>query len=143
MESVRDPYILEIPLSKITAPTNEAKDTFVYEKPIVLKNVFFETGSAELLPSSTQELNTLKSLLEENPSISIQLNGHTDDVGSDEDNLNLSLARAKSVYTYLIDQGISESRLSYKGFGETMPIDTNDTEQGRQNNRRTEFIILR
>ena len=94
-------------------------------------------------PESITELNRLKKLLVENPELQIQLNGHTDDVGSDEDNLLLSDNRAKAVHDYLIAEGIDENRLEYKGYGETMPIDTNDTPQGRQNNRRTEFEIIK
>jgi len=84
----------------------------------------------------------LKKLLEDNPLLRIQLNGHTDNVGSDTDNLSLSDARARAVYNYLVDNGIEASRLSSKGFGETTPIDTNDTPEGRHRNRRTEFVVI-
>ena len=86
--------------------------------------------------------NQLKKLLEDNPNMRIQINGHTDNVGSDADNLTLSDNRAKAVYDYLVDNSINASRLSYKGFGETQPIDSNDTAEGRQNNRRTTFVIF-
>jgi outer membrane protein OmpA-like peptidoglycan-associated protein len=112
-------------------------------KPIVLKNIFFETASAVLLDASLFELNKLFRLLDENPSMKIQLNGHTDDVGSDEDNLLLSENRAKAVYNFLIEKGIAQERLAYRGFGESQPIDTNETDEGRQNNRRTEFEIIK
>jgi len=72
----------------------------------------------------------------------VRIAGHTDSRGSDEYNQRLSEARAKSVYEYLISQGISADRLSYIGYGESRPIDTNDTEEGRQNNRRVELEIL-
>ncbi|MCB0683816.1 MAG: OmpA family protein, partial [Saprospiraceae bacterium] len=71
-----------------------------------------------------------------------RINGHTDDVGTEADNQQLSEARAKAVYDYLIREGIAASRLSYKGFGESQPLAPNDTPQGRQQNRRTEFEIL-
>jgi len=112
----------------------------VKSEPIVLKNVFFESGSAELKTTSLVELNYLKDLLADNASLRIQINGHTDNVGSETDNLALSQNRAKAVQDYLIMEGIAPDRLSYKGFGESQPIDTNDTEAGRKNNRRTEFI---
>jgi outer membrane protein OmpA-like peptidoglycan-associated protein len=74
--------------------------------------------------------------------LKIELGSHTDSKGSDEYNMRLSENRSKSVVDYLISKGISSSRLVAKGYGETKPIDTNDTEEGRQNNRRTEFKIL-
>lgn len=112
-------------------------------KPIVLKNVFFETGSAALRKESLVELARLKSLLDENPELKIQINGHTDNVGSDADNLKLSNDRAKAVFDYLTQNGIDANRLKYKGFGETKPATSNDTEEGRRQNRRTEYEILK
>lgn len=132
-----DPFLLDIelvPIPEVVRKENTAT-------PVILKNVFFETGSAALKASSTVELDRLKTLLNENPALKIQINGHTDNVGSDEDNLALSEARAVAVQQYLIDQGIAGDRLRAKGFGETQPIDNNDTDMGRRNNRRTEFII--
>ncbi len=110
--------------------------------PIILKNIFFATGSAVLKDESTGELLKLYQLLNETPKMKIQINGHTDNVGSDPDNLALSQKRAKSVYDYLIGKGIAASRLKHEGFGKNQPIDTNETKEGRQNNRRTEFIII-
>jgi outer membrane protein OmpA-like peptidoglycan-associated protein len=104
---------------------------------IILKNIFFNTGSAELIPTSFPELNLLIRLLLDNQQMRIQINGHTDDVGSEEDNLILSEKRAFSVYSYLLEQGIDPNRLGYKGFGESKPISTN-----RAENRRTSFEIL-
>ena len=112
------------------------------DKPVVLKNIFFETGSAKLLPASDPELTKLLWTLRDHMQMKIEIHGHTDNVGSDEDNQLLSEARAKSVYQYLIDRGIDSSRLSYKGFGETRPIATNDTDEGRQLNRRTAFVVV-
>ncbi|HAP01074.1 MAG TPA: hypothetical protein DCQ93_04025, partial [Bacteroidetes bacterium] len=109
---------------------------------VVLKNIFFETGSAELKKESTVELDKLISLLKENPTMKIEIGGHTDNVGSDNDNLALSENRAKSVYDYLIKVGVGAARLSFKGYGETKPIATNDTEEGRAQNRRTEFTVV-
>ena len=107
-----------------------------------LKNVFFKSGSAELEVASQTELNTLVDLLNENPKMKIQINGHTDNVGSDADNLKLSEARAQSVVNYLISKEIDAKRLKFKGFGESSPIKSNDTPDGRQQNRRTEFVII-
>lgn len=135
--TIAEPFLLEIELSPIPEPAAEAPSA----RPVVLKNVFFETGSAALRPESASELNRLKDLLEENPGLKIRINGHTDNVGSEEDNLALSENRAKAVYDYLIRQGISEERLQYRGYGESKPIATNGTAEGRRENRRTEFEI--
>jgi outer membrane protein OmpA-like peptidoglycan-associated protein len=80
--------------------------------------------------------------LDENPKMRIRLNGHTDNEGADADNMTLSDRRAVAVRQYLIDKGIVAERLEAKGFGETMPIATNDSPEGRQQNRRTEFVVL-
>jgi len=88
------------------------------------------------------ELNILYELLEENSDVRISIHGHTDNVGSDEANMQLSEDRAKAVYQYLIDKEIKPERLEYQGFGETEPIESNDTAEGRRLNRRTEFVIL-
>ncbi len=119
------------------------KDETVAPGPVVLKNIFFETGSASLDKRSDVELGRLVSLLERDDTLRIEIRGHTDHVGQPDDNLNLSRERAKAVYQYLIDQGIAPGRLEYAGFGETMPVAPNDTPLGRQLNRRTEFLILK
>ncbi len=144
-KETNDPYQLAIELRAvpdvITGSTEIPASALEKYKPTVLRNVFFDTGSAELRPESFIELNRLKTFLDDNPEISIQLNGHTDNVGSDTNNLTLSDNRAKSVFTYLAENGIDKTRMAYKGYGETSPIDSNDTEAGRQANRRTEFMI--
>ena len=109
---------------------------------IVLKNIFFDFDKATLRPESYNELDRLVQLLTENPNIKVEISAHTDSKGSDEYNLKLSQKRAESVVNYLIGKGIPASRLIAKGYGETQPIDTNDTEEGRQNNRRVEFKII-
>jgi outer membrane protein OmpA-like peptidoglycan-associated protein len=87
-------------------------------------------------------LTTLIRFLNENPGVTIEIRGHTDQIGTKEYNDQLSLLRARSVYQYLIDHGIDAGRLQYHGYGYILPIDTNDTEEGRRLNRRTEFRIL-
>lgn len=140
--SLDKPYLMRIALSPIP-PESEKPDRPLESKPVVLRNVFFETGSAALLPESIGELNHLKELLENHPSLRIRINGHTDDVGSEADNLTLSENRARAVYDWLVAQGIPADRLGFKGFGESSPIDSNDTEEGRRNNRRVEFEARR
>ncbi|HEY3372473.1 MAG TPA: OmpA family protein [Prolixibacteraceae bacterium] len=125
-----DPYILEIKLKKIDIGGS-----------VVLKNVFFNTGSYELLPESKGELQRLIDLLTANKTIRIELQGHTDNVGTEATNLNLSERRAMEVYKYLVTNGIKAERLIAKGYGYSKPISNNDTPEGRSLNRRTEFKI--
>jgi len=109
---------------------------------VVLKNIFFDSDKSEVKPESANELTRLIKLLNENPKTKIELSSHTDDVGPDEYNLKLSENRSKAVRDYLVSKGVASNRLVAKGYGESKPIDKNDTEEGRQNNRRTEFKIL-
>ncbi len=106
-----------------------------------LNNIFFEFGKATLKTESYEELDRVVKLLTENPSMEIDLAGHTDNVGTDEANLQLSGDRSKAVYDYLVSKGIAAARLTTNGFGETKPVATNDTEEGRAQNRRVEFTI--
>ena len=139
------PYFLDITLQKIppglAANSKPAVTPPPAPKPIILKNVFFDSGSARLRPESSTELDRLKMLLTDNPKMAIEISGHTDNTGGLEANISLSENRAFAVYDYLVKNGIASNRLTYKGYGETKPIDVNTTEAGRQNNRRTEFVI--
>jgi outer membrane protein OmpA-like peptidoglycan-associated protein/Tol biopolymer transport system component len=108
---------------------------------IILNNIFFAFNSSELLPESEKEIAEIRKFLEKNPNIKIEIVGHTDNIGGVKFNKDLSENRAKSVYNALISKGIAKERLSSKGLGATQPIDTNDTEQGREKNRRVEFVI--
>lgn len=109
---------------------------------VVLKNVFFDVNKAELKPESMIELDKVIQLLKENPTLKIEINGFTDNVGKPADNLILSNNRAKSVINYFLYKGIAADRLSSKGFGETKPVDDNSSEQGRAKNRRTELKVV-
>ncbi|MBL7893212.1 MAG: OmpA family protein [Bacteroidia bacterium] len=109
---------------------------------IVLNNIFFDFDKATLRPESTNELERLIKLLNDMPTLKIEISGHTDGKGSAGYNQVLSESRAKSVVDYLISHGIKSDRLTFKGYGLTQPIATNDTEEGRQLNRRTEFKIM-
>jgi outer membrane protein OmpA-like peptidoglycan-associated protein len=109
---------------------------------VVLNNVFFETGSAELSPVSRVELGKVVDLMMQNPTVVIEVGGHTDNVGSEETNMRLSHDRAMSVRQFLVGAGVPESRVQAKGYGETNPVASNETEEGRQANRRTEIIII-
>lgn len=109
---------------------------------IRLNNIFFDFGSDTLRPESFPELQRVAALLRDNPRMIIQISGHTDNVGSDQTNLNLSQQRAKAVMEYLVGQGLLPSRISARGYGHTHPLAPNDTEEGRSQNRRVEFTIL-
>lgn len=108
---------------------------------IVLSNIFFDSGSSALREDSYFELDRLTVLLTENPDIKAKIKGHTDDVGNENDNLQLSQARAEAVAAYLIAKNIAQGRIIPIGFGETMPLLPNENEVNRQLNRRIEFSI--
>ena len=108
---------------------------------VTLKNIQFASNSYQLEPVSEIELNKLLQLLNDNPTVQLQINGHTDNTGTPTTNLTLSANRAKAVADYLISKGIAAKRLSSKGFGETKPVTDNNSEEGKAKNRRTEFVI--
>jgi len=110
---------------------------------IVLKNVFFDYAKATLRSASFPELDRLFELLNEFPEMRIEISGHTDNKGSRTTNERLSTARAKSVVAYLVKKGIAAGRLESKGYAFDQPIATNDTKEGRQQNRRVEFKVLK
>lgn len=124
-------YHIDIPLQPIEA--NAA---------IVLKNIFFETNRYDIKPESEPELNEVVQLMKENPTLRIQISGHTDNSGRAADNQTLSENRARAVTNFLIAKGITASRLSFKGFGDTRPVADNATPQGRALNRRTELTVI-
>lgn len=126
-----DPLLIDIALKPIKP-----------DQVIVMKNIFFQTGQYLLEKESLAELNTLMLFLNENPGVQIEIRGHTDLVGTEEYNARLSLMRAFSVYQYLVENGIHASRLQYNGYGYSIPVASNETEEGRRLNRRTEFRIL-
>lgn len=138
--------------SKVYSLTNKIPDSTyhqnIYLQPIevntvmVLKNILFENKDYKLKESSKVELDKVVQILTENPSLHIAINGHTDNVGSNADNLLLSTNRAKAVTNYFIEKGISANRLLYKGFGASKPIATNEIEEGRALNRRTEMVVV-
>ncbi len=110
---------------------------------VVMRNIFFDFDSDQLKPESVIELKKLIELLNDNAGMHIEIRGHTDNVGTAHYNKGLSERRAMSVYNYLIQQGIKKERLSYKGYGDSMPIATNETDEGRALNRRTEFRVTK
>jgi len=127
----KKPFIKDVPLQPI--------DTGL---KVQLKNVFFETAKFNLLDDSRAELDKLVDFLKFNNTIVIEISGHTDNFGDKKANILLSQNRAKAVNDYLIAHGIVQQRLKFKGYGDTQPIASNDTPEGRQQNRRTEFKVL-
>jgi outer membrane protein OmpA-like peptidoglycan-associated protein/Tol biopolymer transport system component len=107
-----------------------------------LNNILFATNSYELNSASRKVIDGFVDFLQDNPTVKVEIHGHTDNIGGDEFNLSLSENRARSVYEYIVNKNISSGRLNYKGFGLNNPLSTNETEPGRALNRRTEFIIV-
>ena len=126
-----EPYLKNIALKR-----PEVGESFV------LRNVFFDFDKSTLKKESEVELNKLVGYLTSNKGIKIEIGGHTDNQGSESYNERLSNDRAKAVYDYLVNKGIDSNRMTYKGYGMSKPIATNDTEEGRAQNRRTEFTII-
>lgn len=108
-----------------------------------LRNIYFDFNKATLKKESFVELEKVVAFLKENPTVEIEIQGHTDSVGPDDRNQTLSQNRSQSVVDYLVSKGIATERLKAQGFGESKPIDTNDTDSGRANNRRVEFTVLK
>ena len=108
----------------------------------ILENIFFEKSKSSLKKSSLVELNKVLKLMQINPDLKIQISGHTDSDGDDDFNLELSINRAKSVVNWLIENNIDQNRLSFKGYGETRPIEENNSIANKAKNRRTELTII-
>lgn len=122
-----------------------ADDIFINPKvgqKIILRNIQFETAKWTLLDESFETLDSLVELMLKFPDMRVEISGHTDNKGNKKSNETLSLNRANAVVQFLVDNGIEAERLESKGHGQNQPIDTNDTEEGRYNNRRVEFVIL-
>lgn len=121
----------------------------IYLKPIEigttvrLNNIFFDFDKTTLKSESFVELDKVVDFLTSNSSLEIEISGHTDSKGSDDYNLNLSQGRAQAVVDYLIEHGVDSYRLVAKGYGETVPLESNDTDEGRAFNRRVEFKVLK
>jgi outer membrane protein OmpA-like peptidoglycan-associated protein len=126
-----EPFEKDIPLKPIRLNSQ-----------MVLKNIFYQTGSYFLLQESKIELDKVYELLSLNPNLKIEIGGHTDNVGTEAYNIELSQKRAQSVVDFLVEKGIAPNRLFPKGYGETLPVESNSTEEGRSANRRTELKIV-
>ena len=128
---------------KIPATVDMEIKPIELDKSYRINDIYFAFNSYDLTPESKVVLDQLTEFLELNDGLSIQIQGHTDAIGNDAVNLILSENRARSVYEYLVANHVPPNRLTFKGFGETQPLATNDTEEGRALNRRTCFVITR
>lgn len=135
---------VEIPTLPEGAEFETMELQILYEMPseIILSDLHFKTGSAEIEASSKKVLDQLADYLKRKPTLTIEVVGHTDNVGDDAANLKLSQQRADAVKRYLISKGITTGRIKTKGMGETKPIASNDSDEGRAENRRTEIKVL-
>jgi outer membrane protein OmpA-like peptidoglycan-associated protein/tetratricopeptide (TPR) repeat protein len=127
---IDQPFLKDVPMKQIIAG-----------EKIVLYNIFYETDSYALKLESKYELDKVVQFMKANPTIHIEIGGHTDNVGTQTYNQTLSENRARSVVKYLTDHGINAARLTSKGYGFSVPIDTNETPEGRAKNRRTELMV--
>lgn len=121
---------------------------FEVNKPIALNDIYYEFNSAELSDTSKTSLDKLVTIMKDNDKLTVELSAHTDNIGSDEYNFDLSQRRAQSCVDYLISEGVPSNKISAKGYGESMPIAPNtikgkDNPDGRKLNRRTEFKVLK
>ncbi len=133
---------LDIMLTGIGDSLNLALNPVKKGEVFIVKNLHFATNKTRILKNSEEALQELHGYLSRNPKVRIKIIGHTDNVGKDDANKKLSEGRANAVMQDLIERGIAPERLQAEGRGESQPIDTNDTEEGRQNNRRVEIEIL-
>ncbi len=129
-------------VTDLGATVDYVLEPIVRGKKVVLRNLFFATNQTTILPESEESLQELYTFLKENPEVRIRIVGHTDNVGSDKDNQTLSEGRAASVKNDIVGRGIAPERIETDGRGESEPVATNETEEGRAQNRRVEFVIL-
>jgi outer membrane protein OmpA-like peptidoglycan-associated protein len=126
-----DPYLIDVPLKKIKTG-----------QTVPLYNILFDVNKYVIKQESTAELERLFNLLTTNSKIRVEIGGHTDNSGAETINQPLSQNRAKAVYDWLITKGIAANRLTYKGYGSSVPIMPNTSDEGKRKNRRTEIKVL-
>jgi outer membrane protein OmpA-like peptidoglycan-associated protein len=141
--SDQDYTVLDVPNPKGELLSFEVSIQFELPKQYTLDNVLFDSGKATLRPESSKELNELVEYMKLKKNMVIEIAGHTDNVGNADANLKLSQDRANTVRDYLIKKGIVENRVQAKGYGDTQPLVSNDTDKGKQKNRRTEVRVLK
>jgi outer membrane protein OmpA-like peptidoglycan-associated protein len=127
---------------KVAPPPPPPKPEVKVGQRIVLRGIYFSSGSARIQPRSYPILDDAVKILNNNPTVRVEIQGHTDSVGKAGYNLNLSQSRAEAVRSYIISTGVKSDRLVARGYGEDMPVSSNLTTEGRSENRRIEFLIL-
>jgi outer membrane protein OmpA-like peptidoglycan-associated protein len=135
-------YASELPVVDGSITADFKLDKVEVGSKMILKNIFFETNSSSLKTESYQEIERVVTMLKDNPSIRLEISGHTDNVGTFNANKKLSESRAKSVVEYIVADGIKRGRLEYKGYAFNKPIADNNTKEGRSKNRRVEFVVI-
>jgi outer membrane protein OmpA-like peptidoglycan-associated protein len=138
--NVEKPVKEEVP---VVVPKEESAPVKVEENKFRLDKVYFNIGESGLLSDSYAQLDGLAKMMKDSPTMIVSIEGHTDNIGDPAQNKRLSLERAFNVREYLIKKGISGKRIQFKGYGDTMPLQDNDTEEGRKKNRRVEFVIVK
>lgn len=136
---------IQQPDTLIARQTAVLKDTvpFEIEKKLVLKDLLFKVNSTELNPTLATPLDSLVEVLVQHPDLKVSIHGHTDNTGKESRNQELSRARAGVIAAYLIDHGIADSRIDFQGLGSTQPLASNESAEGRSQNRRVEITIYR
>ena len=142
MDIKADRYGIKIKNFRIAAGGDDKYNKIVTDGKFISHGILFDVNQSSIKPESMGTLNEIAKLLKEHPDLKFEIDGHTDSDGSAENNLKLSKQRADAVKDKLVDMGISEDRLTTKGFGATKPIDKNDTQEGKANNRRVEFVKI-
>lgn len=144
VEEVREVEVEEEPEEVVVEEEVEVSDIPQEVQEVLnvaMRAVQFDLGRATLRPESFGILNQIADIMSEYPQYNLRISGHTDNIGSASNNQRLSEQRARSCFEYLASRGVSTSRMSFVGYGESRPIDTNETPQGRANNRRVEFNL--
>ena len=132
---------MEVPMDK--EATYEVGIKIDPPKDFILENVYFDTGKSSLKPNSFKALNDLVEILKIKNTMVVEIQGHTDNVGKDEENMKLSQDRADEVRKYLVSKGIEGARVTAKGYGPTQPIADNSSEAGKSKNRRTSLKVIK
>lgn len=143
VEPTEEPAPAPQPEAPAAEPQPEARAEVTEERIEINQRVEFLFDSTELLESSSSILDAVAEVLRTHAELRVRVEGHTDNVGTREHNLRLSRARAEAVVRYLVDHGVAQDRLSSEGFGTSRPVGSNDTDEGRAQNRRVEFVIVR
>lgn len=138
-----DDVSVEEDTTVLTSPPIAFQGKLITGQKLTLKNIFFETSKANLLPASNNELDALAKALKNDPLVSLNIFGYTDSTGNEMSNIELSTKRAEAVRNYLVRKGIALKRFSCKGFGSANPVADNKTEEGRKCNRRVEIQVTR